>query len=554
MFKPASRDIYRHLEIASILLFVGATLALLVFAPSSTAVPAPSSEGPLPDPLASAMPNQGWAPLSVYFSAYGSTVPSGGTIVRYRWELDGNGSLETDATAEQGYVSYTYTKPGDYTITLEVTDDQGHTATDTVLINVRHPASSSVDYWTVFDDSQVRRIDIQITQANWDLMWEDPPAKVEVRADAVIFGEPLDDIGFSMRGQFSLNVSRDKKPWEIDTNQFIEGQEFHNLRRLLFINNIGDPTLLGEKLSYEMMHFAGVPASHTCFVEMWIDIVDDGQPNTFWGVYTMVERVDRKFLANRFGRDSDHGNLYKASHAQRGPMDLIYYGPSIEDYPTQGGSYAYGKATNEEENDYSDIVQLCYVIDGVEYETPEEFASSVEQVLNVDGYLRYLAVVMTLSNWDIYPYTGNNYYLYNNPSTGRFEWIPWDLSWGGDAEQPLFRLQGPQLFERAPLYDRVFEVERYRRQYAAYLDLLSREWFNYDHVYQRTQALHDLIAPYVTQSTGDKVFFGENPLFPIESFEDSWSGMASFAQRRSEYILTSLAQGDWQLEPQPSDE
>ena len=35
-------------------------------------------------------------------------------------------------------------------------------------------------------------------------------------------------------------------------------------------------------------------------------------------------------------------------------MDLIYYGPDIQDYPTQNGLYAYGKATNEEQADYDD--------------------------------------------------------------------------------------------------------------------------------------------------------------------------------------------------------
>ena len=56
---------------------------------------------------------------------------------------------------------------------------------------------------------------------------------------------------------------------------------------------------------------------------------------------------------------TSNGNLYKASHAQRGPMDLVYYGADITDYPTQNGQYAYGKMTNEEEADYSDVIQLA---------------------------------------------------------------------------------------------------------------------------------------------------------------------------------------------------
>ena len=39
--------------------------------------------------------------------------------------------------------------------------------------------------------------------------------------------------------------------------------------------------------------------------------------------------------------------------------------------------------------------------------------------------------MVTVANWDYYPYTGNNYYLYHDPATDLFEWIPWDLTWGG---------------------------------------------------------------------------------------------------------------------------
>ncbi|MGD8822155.1 MAG: CotH kinase family protein, partial [Anaerolineales bacterium] len=353
--------------------------------------------------------------------------------------------------------------------------------------------------------------------------------------------EEIDNVGLRMRGQFSMRVSGLKKPWKFDIDYYVDGQEFHNLKQLMFINNVGDPSMMREILTYDMLRFAGVNASHACFVEFWIDFTDDDQPAIFWGIYTMIERVDRKFLASRFGQDYRHGNLYKASHAQRGPMDLIYYGPTIEAFPTQNGMYAYGKITNEEEADYSDIVYLTYIIDGVDYETPDDFARALEQVFNVDSFLRYMAVMVTVSSWDIYPYTGNNFYLYNNPETGQFEWIPWDLTWGDNPQFPLFELEGEGLIERAPLYDHVFEVERYRIQYAAYLDLLARYWFNGDHIGQEAQRYYQLIAPRLSQATGDKMYYGETPMFSPQAFQDSWIEIAQFAQQRSAYILEVLS-------------
>jgi hypothetical protein len=312
------------------------------------------------------------------------------------------------------------------------------------------------------------------------------------------------------------------------------------LKQLVFTNNIGDPSMLQEKLAYDMMRFAGIPASHVCYVELWIDFVDDDLNPIYWGVYSMIERIDKKFLSNRFGRDSTGGNLYKASYAQRGPMDLIYYGESIDDYPTVNGNHAYGNATNTEIEDYSDVINLMYVIDGVDYESPEAFAQAVEKVLNVDDFLRYMAVVNTLGNWDSYPYTSNNFYLFNNSVSGVFEWIPWDLTWGGNPRHPLHELGGPGLVERAPHYDNVFEDAAYRHTYTAYLDLLARHWFNEENISKLVDKYHRLISPYVSQSTGDKDFFGDQALFPVDAFNDSWRGLVDFARQRHLFILDAL--------------
>lgn len=533
-------SIRRRLEKISIIFWVVFSLVIIGIGLGSTRLP----EANLTESLeviaqANAMPGQGWAPLTVYFSAFGSRNKQG-NITRYEWDLDGNGQIDFDATDQGGYASYLYTKPGAYTITLRVSDEGGRFATDQVQINIRHPGSSSVDYWSIFDDSRVQRIDVGLTQADWDQLWANPEAKIMVPVEASIFGEHLNQVGLRMRGQFSLRQSGNKKPWVIDTDAYIDGQEFHNLKQLILLNNLGDPTLLKELLAYKMMEFAGLPASHTSFVELWFDILDDGAPSIYWGVYTLVERVDNKYLANRFGQGSTAGNLYKASHAQRGPMDLVYYGDQIEDYPAQNGQYAYGKMNYEQEADYSDIINLCRVIDGTEYPNNDDFSTALESIFDVDGFLRYMAVVTILDNWDIYPNTGNNYYLFNNPDNGLFEWIPWDLTWGNNPQMPLFGLAGERLVTRAPLYDKVLNVESYRYKYAAYVDLLVHFWFTTGNITDQVHKYHNQITPYIAQSTGDQAFFGNNAMFPYEAFTDSWQSLIQFSQQRNAYLQPLL--------------
>jgi len=527
-------------EWAAIALFMLSAAVLLVANAFGKTPAAPAVPDPAISAYAYGMPNNGWAPLTVYFSALGTSSPNG-QIVRYEWDLDGNGSFETDATSNQGYASYTYSKARDYVISMRATDLNGGTARASVTISVRHPASSSVDYWTIFDENRVRRVDIALDKADWDQMWVDPISKYQAKADAVVFGEELKDVAFRMRGQFSLRNSGDKKPWKIDTDFYIDGQEYQNLRQLMFLNNIGDPSLLKEKLAYEMMRFAGLPASHVAFVELWIDIRDDAQDPIFWGIYSMVERVDNKYIGNRFTPDAKGGNLYKASHAQRGPMDLVYYGDQIEDYPTQDGQYAYGKMNNEEENDYSDIVTLCRTISGMDTSTEEEYVQALESNLDMDAFLRYLAVNMIIDNWDSYINTGNNYYLFNNPVSERFEWIPWDLTWGENPEAGLYVAADFGMMESgAPLFTQAMAISEYRDAYTAYLDLLTRYFFTEENMTALINRYHNLILPYITQSTGDKAFYGKESMYDSNAFDKSHTQLISFVKQRISFIQIAL--------------
>ncbi|MGD8626067.1 MAG: PKD domain-containing protein, partial [Anaerolineae bacterium] len=82
-----------------------------------------------PVAVASADPQSGMAPLTVQFSADGSSDPDG-TIVAYAWTFgDGSASSEANPT-------YTYNGAGTYQVTLTVTDDGGATADDTLTIDV----------------------------------------------------------------------------------------------------------------------------------------------------------------------------------------------------------------------------------------------------------------------------------------------------------------------------------------------------------------------------------------------------------------------------------
>ncbi len=136
--------------------------------------PAPSQP-----PLASftASPNPVPSGTQVNFDASGSSDPDG-TIVKYEWDLDGNGSYETD-TGSTASASKAYASPGNLTIGLRVTDDTGDTVTTTRAVTVQNGAPQAsftaspnpvpTGATVSFDGSGSSDLDGSIVKYEWDL-------------------------------------------------------------------------------------------------------------------------------------------------------------------------------------------------------------------------------------------------------------------------------------------------------------------------------------------------------------------------------------------------
>jgi YD repeat-containing protein len=105
-----------------------------------------------------ATPNPAAVNATVSFNGAGSTDPDG-TIAKYEWDLDGNGSYETN-TGATATTTKSFTPAGPKTIRLRVTDSNGATATVTDTITVRGPYNTAVsstagliDYWRLGESS-----------------------------------------------------------------------------------------------------------------------------------------------------------------------------------------------------------------------------------------------------------------------------------------------------------------------------------------------------------------------------------------------------------------
>jgi len=85
---------------------------------------------PLPTAAFSTTPPFGSAPLNVALDASASSTPEGTHITAYLWKVDGT-TIGTGSS-----ISYTFNEPGEYSVTLTVTNNQGYEDSSSKSINV----------------------------------------------------------------------------------------------------------------------------------------------------------------------------------------------------------------------------------------------------------------------------------------------------------------------------------------------------------------------------------------------------------------------------------
>ena len=148
-------------------------------ATTSTTVTVMEAEMEQDPPVAafSASPGSGVAPLAVSFDPAASH--DDGQIVSYLWNF-GDGEVRTESTAAS--LSKTFSTPGSYSVTLQVTDDAGLTATASRIITVTEPEtvqdppvaafsasqSSGIAPLAVTFDPAASSDDRQIVSYRWD--------------------------------------------------------------------------------------------------------------------------------------------------------------------------------------------------------------------------------------------------------------------------------------------------------------------------------------------------------------------------------------------------
>jgi spore coat protein CotH len=322
------------------------------------------------------------------------------------------------------------------------------------------------------------------------------PSPIWVPATIGFQGQEWPHVGVRYKGASSLTPWRDgdlRLPFKFDFDEFeddypeIDNQRFFGFKQLSLANNYEDPSGMRDTLVYEILAEAGLPSVRTAPVEI---VFDYGEGPMRLGLYTMIEVVDETGIATYFG--DDDGNIYEANG----------FGASLaKAKDAEAIEASFEKKNNEDEADWSDILALYDVLhDEKRTSDPEAWRADLEAIFDVDAFLEWVGIAAFVGHGDTYGAAGHNFYIYNNPETGKLTWVSWDhnVTFRDDL-LPFLVLDKSIVSDAWPLIRFLLDDPVY---WARYVELLSENYAGVlatDALIARIQNHAQLIAPVATQ-------------------------------------------------------
>ncbi|MEK3884770.1 CotH kinase family protein [Paenibacillus sp. PL2-23] len=439
--------------------------------------------------------------------------------------------------------------------------------------------AATLAYVSEMDKTGIMTFNVAVDEAEWQAMLDNAAAEEYISADVTINGTTIENVGIRPKGNSSLSSivrdeTTDRYSFKIKFDEYVEGQTWLGLDKLVLNSNFSDATSMKEYLSYDIMTYIGVNAPLFAYA----DISLNGET---WGLYLAVEDVDSGFLQRVY---NDEGELYKPesgmdaggmgggrqpevameppagaaperSNQEGGIGAAEGAAPAMPDRQNGGGGMR-GMANNGVSLQYTDdeISSYSGIFDNAETKTDEadhqrviealknvSEGNELETYVDVDAVLRYFAAHTTVVNLDSYiSNMGHNYYLYEND--GQISILPWDynLAFGGFQSNSAsavvnFPIDTPVSgisMEERPLLAKLLEVPEYLDTYHEYVQQIVDGYFADGKFAQTVDQLSAMITEYVEQ---DPTAF-----YTLEEFQAGVAELKKLGELRAQSIKGQL--------------
>jgi hypothetical protein len=328
----------------------------------------------------------------------------------------------------------------------------------------------------LFRPDHVLQVQITMAAADWARLRQGPeivpiprttcrgPASGEAyptfHAEVDIDGLALHDVSIRKKGGLG-SIANDRPGLKLDVHEFVPDQRVFGLKHLTLNNNRQDDSRIRQCIGYALFAQAGLPAPRCSFAHVTVNGED-------LGVYSNVETIKDNFLRRNFNEDT--GNVYESG----GDFTV----ESIDDFQPKASPA-----------DCSDLHGVTTALAASDAQLP----TTLGAVLDLDEVTRYWAMEVLLGHWDGYANNRNNFYMYHQTSTNKFQFIPWGIDAIFEARSRTTRPES--VYACGSLAWRLYNVPTTRAAYLASLRAQLATW-NPTAVIAEVDRMVALIDPY----------------------------------------------------------
>jgi hypothetical protein len=340
----------------------------------------------------------------------------------------------------------------------------------------------------MFDPDWIVEVTIELDPDDWEELryqgrnFEDVLCAIEppvnpftyFRGDIVIDGIKVKSVGIRKKCFFG-SCDQIRPSFKVSFNNYVRGQKFFGLRRMTLNNSKSDPSKIKQCLGYWLFDRGGVPAPRCNFAHVIVNGEDKG-------LYVHIESIKTEMLSRYF--DDTRGNLYEGALSDFQP-DWVN---------------TFQKKTNEINPDRSDLdemVNVCAAPDA-------RFVEELERHIDLEAFYDFWVMEVLIAHWDGYAsFNHNNYYIYNDPRTGRFHFFPWGIDGILFSNPEAIK----SVFADAIVPHRLYRLPQTRDRYIARLrEKLATVW-NEEAILSEIDRMEALITPIAdSYGTGDLAY------------------------------------------------
>lgn len=319
----------------------------------------------------------------------------------------------------------------------------------------------------------------------------------EVPATFVIGSSIFDKVAIRYKGNGTFLSSRDslKRSFKIDLNDIVKGQKLVGLSQINLHNSVRDPSHMNEPIGYKLFRDAGIPAPRTAFAKVYVSVPNKYERHYF-GLYNIVEDVGGAFVKANFKEKG--GALLK-------PVTQSLFSDIGDDWSDYNQVY-------DPKGDLSDhqkmrIIETCKFFS---HASESDFVNRAGDFIDLDNFARYLAMTVWLSDMDGILGPGQNYYVYLNPDSNKFMFIPWDQDQSFGQYPRGSQEQREQLSIHKPwnegnaFFEKMFKVDGFKTRYLAALKDINENVIKVDEIGKLVDELAVILRDPVGEESPDR--------------------------------------------------